>query len=89
MALGAARRNVVRMVLAQGARLAGAGILAGVPVALLATAGLRPFLFGVAPHDATVFAAIALLLLGVAALSCAVPAARAAHIDPAVALRDE
>jgi putative ABC transport system permease protein len=89
LAIGAERSDVVRMVLAQGTRLAGAGILAGLPVALLASAALRPLLFDVAPHDASVFAAIAVLLMAVAAMACALPAARAAHIDPAVALRDE
>ena len=89
IAVGAERRDVVRMVLAQGTRLAGAGIVAGIPAALLATAALRPLLFEVPPHDASVFAAIALLLLAVAAMACAVPAARAARIDPARALREE
>jgi predicted permease len=89
LAIGAKRRDVVRMVLAQGTRLAGAGIVAGVPVALLATAALRPLLFEVAAYDLSVFAAISGVLLAVAALACAVPALRAARTSPAVALRDE
>jgi hypothetical protein len=89
LAVGAERRDVVRMVLAQGTRLAGAGILAGIPAALLGALALRPLLFEVAPHDASVFAAIALLLMAVAAMACAVPAARAALIDPALALRED
>jgi predicted permease len=89
VALGAERRDVVRMVLGQGLRLVGLGIGAGVPAALLAAGALRTLLFEVTPHDVSVFAAIPALLLVVAALACAVPAARAARIDAAVALRDE
>jgi ABC-type lipoprotein release transport system permease subunit len=69
--------------------LVGLGIGAGVPAALLAAGALRSLLFEVTPHDVSVFAAIPMLLLGVAVLACAVPAARAARIDAAVALRDE
>jgi ABC-type antimicrobial peptide transport system permease subunit len=89
IAVGAERRHVVRMVLAQGTRLAALGVLAGVPAAALAAAALRPLLFGVTPHDVAVFAAVPVLLLAVAAAASAVPAARAARIDPAIALRDE
>jgi putative ABC transport system permease protein len=89
VALGAERGDVVRMVLGQGLRLVGLGIGAGVPAALLAAGALRTLLFEVTPHDVSVFAAIPALLLLVAAVACAVPAARAARIDAAVALRDE
>ena len=89
VALGAERRDVVRLVLAQGMRLVGAGMFLGVPAALVATAALRSLLFEVAPHDLGVFTAIPALLALVAALACALPAARAARIDAAVALRDE
>ena len=89
VALGAERRDVVRMVLGQGMRLVGFGIGAGVPAALLAAGALQSLLFEVTPHDLSVFAAIPMLLLTVAALACALPAARAARIDAAVALRDE
>jgi putative ABC transport system permease protein len=89
VALGAERGDVVRLVLGQGLRLALFGIGAGVPAALLAAGALRSLLFEVTPHDASVFAAIPMLLLAVAALACAIPAARAARIDAAIALRDE
>jgi putative ABC transport system permease protein len=89
VALGAERRDVVRMVLAQRLRLVGAGMGIGLPVALAATAALRSLLFDVTPYDVSVLAAMAVLLVAVAALACAVPAVRAAHIDAAVALRDE
>jgi putative ABC transport system permease protein len=89
VALGAERRDVVRMVLGQGLRLAAAGIGVGVPAALLAAGALRSLLFEVTPHDPSVFAAIPVLLMVVTALACALPAARAARIDAAVALREE
>jgi len=89
VALGAERRDVVRMVLGQGLRLAAAGIGVGVPAALLAAGALRSLLFEVTAHDPAVFAAIPVLLMVVAALACALPAARAARIDAAVALREE
>jgi putative ABC transport system permease protein len=89
VALGAERRDVVALVLAQGMRLAAGGIAIGVPAALLATGALRAILFEVTPHDATVFLAIPSLLAVVVASACALPAARAARIDAAVALRDE
>ena len=89
VARGEERRDVGRMVLGQGLRLVGFGIGAGVPAALLAAGALQSLLFEVTPHDVSVFAAIPTLLLAVAALACAIPAARAARIDAAVALRDE
>jgi predicted permease len=89
VALGAERRDVVRMVLGQGLRLAAVGIGVGVPAALIAAGALRSLLFEVTPHDPAVFAAIPVLLMVVAALACALPAARAARIDAAVALREE
>jgi predicted lysophospholipase L1 biosynthesis ABC-type transport system permease subunit len=89
VALGAERGDVVRMVLAQGMRLVGAGMGVGLPAALAATAALRSLLFDVTPYDVSVLAAMAVLLVAVAALACAVPALRAARVDAAVALRDE
>jgi putative ABC transport system permease protein len=89
VALGAERKDVVRMILGQGLRLVGLGIGAGVPAALLAAGALRSLLFEVTPHDLSVFAAIPALLMAVAVLAAAVPAARAARIDAAVALREE
>jgi putative ABC transport system permease protein len=89
MALGAERGVVVRMVLGQGMALAAAGLAVGLPVAALAAGALRSLLFDVAPHDLTVFAGVPLLLLLVALLAAAVPAARAARVEAAVALRED
>ena len=89
VALGAERRDIVRMVLAQGLRLVWGGVAVGLPAALLAMGAVRSLLFDVKPYDVSVFAAIPALLVAVAALACALPAARAARLDPAIALRDE
>jgi putative ABC transport system permease protein len=89
IALGAQRREVVHMVLAQGLRLVWGGVLVGLPVALLAMGAVRSLLFDVTPYDVPVFAAIPVLLAAAAALACALPALRAARLDPAIALRDE
>jgi putative ABC transport system permease protein len=87
MALGAQRSSVTRGVLVQGARLAVAGLAIGVIAALGLTRLLETLLFGVSPTDATTFAAVALVLGGVALLAAFIPARRAARVDPMVALR--
>jgi predicted permease len=87
MALGAQPRQVLRLVLRQGMLLAligaAVGILVALPVARLAS-GL---LYGVSATDPITYAAITLLLMGVALLACYLPARRATRIDPLVALR--
>jgi putative ABC transport system permease protein len=89
MALGAQRNEVVRMVVRQGFGIAFAGIAAG----LIAAAGLTRFiaslLYGVEPHDPSVFVAVALALGVTALLASWGPALRAALIDPVIALRYE
>ena len=89
MALGAARRNVLRMVMGQGLLLVGAGVLIGVVGAFALTRLIASQLFGVRPTDPTTFISVALTLIGVAALATFVPAMRATRVDPVVALRDE
>jgi len=89
MALGANPARVMRLVLARGLRLAGAGTLIGVLAALVLTQLLNSLLFGVSATDPLTFAAVAGLLLGVALLACYVPARRAMRVDPMVALRYE
>ncbi len=89
VALGATSRSVVRMTMQQGARLAGAGLVIGLAAALALTRLLQSLLFETSPHDPTVYAVVAVGLLGVAALACWLPARRAAKVDPIIALRAE
>ena len=89
MALGANPGRVLRLVLARGLRLAGAGTVIGVLAALLLTRLLGSLLFDVSATDPLTFAAVAGLLLAVALLACYVPARRAMRVDPMVALRYE
>ena len=89
MALGARRRDVLRMVMGEGLRLTVAGLAVGACAAIGLSRLLRGLLFGVRPTDPLTFAAVSLLLGGVALLACFVPARRAARVDPMVALRNE
>jgi putative ABC transport system permease protein len=89
MALGAARGDVLRMVLGQGMTLAVLGIAIGAPVALLLTRLMSSLLFEVSPRDPVTFGAVAGLLVLVALAACYVPARRATRVEPIVALRCE
>jgi putative ABC transport system permease protein len=89
MALGAARRDVLRLVFAQGGRMAAAGIVIGLVVSYLVTQFLRTLLYGVQPTDPLTFLAVAILLLVTVMLACWIPARRASRVDPMVALRAE
>jgi putative ABC transport system permease protein len=89
MALGATRGAVLRAVVANGARIAIGGIVIGLAAALAVTRLLRSLLYGVEPTDLATFAAMSLLLTAVALLGCAVPAWRAARIQPQIALNSE
>jgi predicted permease len=89
MALGAQRADVLRMVLADGARMTLIGIFIGIAAALALTRLMASMLFGVRPTDPLTFAAVALLLAGIALLACSVPAQRAIKVDPMTALRQE
>ena len=89
MALGAQRRDVVQMVLRQGAWMALEGVGIGVGTALALTQLMRGLLFGVTAHDPLTFGAVAVALIGVALVACYVPARRAMKVDPIVALRYE
>lgn len=91
MALGAQRHDVLRLILRSGARLVGAGLLAGTLASFGAARLLRSQLelFQVSTADPASFLGVGILLLAVALLACWLPARRAARVDPIEALRCE
>ena len=89
MALGAARGEIVRMVLKQGMMLAAIGLLIGIVVSVALTRVVSGLLFDVSATDPVVFLSVSALLAAVALAACWVPAYRATRIDPLIALRIE
>ncbi len=89
MALGAARADVLRMVLRQGLTLVALGAAIGAAGALGATRVIASELYGVTPNDPWTFAGAITLMLLVGCLACWIPARRAMRVDPIVALRYE
>jgi predicted permease len=89
MALGAKRATVIALVLGQGARFIGAGMIAGLLAAFAVTRVMANVLYGVPPTDLLTFATVAPLLAGVALAACYAPAYRASRVDPVKALRHE
>ncbi|HTQ60799.1 MAG TPA: FtsX-like permease family protein, partial [Candidatus Solibacter sp.] len=88
-ALGAERRDVLRLVLTQGMRLVLLGAAVGLVLALTLTRYAKDMLFGVKAADPATYVWVTVLLLSVALLACFVPAQRAMRVDPVVALRYE
>ncbi|HTP44351.1 MAG TPA: ABC transporter permease [Candidatus Acidoferrum sp.] len=89
IALGAQRRDILKLVLSQGMGSVAAGVLIGLLLSLLLMPAIAGILFGVRPTDALTYAAVALFLSAVALLACYVPARRAMRVDPMTALRYE
>jgi putative ABC transport system permease protein len=88
-ALGAQAADITRLVVTDGLRLAGVGVVIGAVVAFWAGKWVKPLLFDVSPNDPVVFGLVAVVLITVAAAASWVPAMRAARVDPSVALRTE
>ena len=89
MALGASRANVVSMVLNRGMQLSLAGIVIGIAGALVLARVMQSLVYEIAPRDPITYLLVSGILAIVALLACYVPAARAARVDPMVALRHE
>jgi putative ABC transport system permease protein len=89
MALGAARGDVMRLVLSESIGIAAAGVALGVAGAALLTRMMSSLLFGVTAQDPLTYGAGAGLLLAVAILASYIPARRATRVEPATALRAE
>ena len=87
VALGAQPSQVLRMIFSQGLRLFAIGAALGLSAAFLLTRAISHLLFNVSPYDPASFAAITLLLAAVSLLACYLPARRATHLDPLIALR--
>ena len=81
--------DVLRLVLGAGIKMAAIGLIIGLVAALGLTRLMASLLFGVSPTDPLTFAAVAILLMGVALAACYIPARRAMRLDPIVALRYE
>jgi putative ABC transport system permease protein len=80
LALGATRTNIVRLVVAQGARFIVIGLAGGAGIALAAARVLSTMLFGVAPTDPVTFVQVMLAVAGASMIACAIPAARASRM---------
>jgi ABC-type antimicrobial peptide transport system permease subunit len=89
MALGADRREVVRMVMREAGGLLAAGLIVGTLSALAAARSARALLFGLQPHDPVTLITAAISLSVIAAIASYVPALRASRLEPTEALREE
>ncbi|HET9360723.1 MAG TPA: ABC transporter permease [Vicinamibacterales bacterium] len=89
MALGATWRSVMGIVMSRGMVLTGAGVCIGAVLAWSVTRAMDSLLYGVGASDPVTFALVAGLLATVSAVACAIPAVRAARVDPMLVLRDQ
>jgi putative ABC transport system permease protein len=86
-ALGATRADILALIVRQGMSMAGIGVAIGLSGAVIASRSLITLLFGVSSLDPFTYVGVAALLVAVSMIACAVPAWRAAQVDPMVALR--
>jgi predicted permease len=89
IALGAQRRNVLRLIMGQGAKLAVAGVVVGVAGAFGLTRLMESLLFGVSARDLGTFSLVPVIVLALILVGCYIPAYRATKLDPLEALREE
>jgi predicted permease len=89
IAMGAQRRDILRIALEEGALIVALGVISGLAGSFLLTRFLQSMLFDVKPTDPITFTAITALLAGVGLLACLIPARKATRVDPLVALRHE
>ena len=87
MSLGANASHVQRMILREGGALLGVGLLVGAAAAFLAARVIRGLLYDVAPWDPATYAVVGVVMAAIGVVACWVPALRAAHVDPAIAMR--
>jgi putative ABC transport system permease protein len=87
MTFGATSRNIFGLMIGEGMRLSGFGLLIGLFAAWALTRSMSSMLVGVSPTDPVTYAAIVLLFLAIAVAACLIPARRAAALDPATAIR--
>ena len=87
MALGAGGRDILGLILRQGAIQLGIGLVLGVGLALALSRGIQVILFRVEPWDPAIFTVIVAVLLVTGSVAALLPARRASTVDPAVALR--
>jgi putative ABC transport system permease protein len=88
-AMGASRANILALIMRQGMTLTGLGIALGIAGAIAASQAIAAMLFGITRFDLVTYFGVIALLGIVSALACAVPAWRAARVDPAITLRTE
>jgi putative ABC transport system permease protein len=88
-ALGAARRDILKLVLRQGMMITITGLVAGLAAAFFLAQSLSKLLYGVSARDPVSFMVVPVILVAVALTACAVPAWRAVRVDPLRALRFE
>jgi putative ABC transport system permease protein len=89
MSLGAQRGNVLRLILGEGARMAGFGVVIGIGASLAITRLTATLLYGISATDPLTFVSVAVLLSVVTLLASYIPARRAMRVDPMIALRNE